>query len=213
MTPARTRIKICGLREPEHALLAAREGADAIGLVFHAASPRNVDLDTAARIASALPAFVQAVGLFVDAPAERVREVLSRVKLDMLQFQGNEGAEYCGQFGLPYLRAVRMEEGVDLVEYGLQFPLAKALLLDAFVPGTPGGSGHTFDWTRIPPHLPLPFVLSGGLHAGNVAQAIRAARPWAVDVSSGVESARGVKDPAKIVEFIRTVQRETLRPS
>jgi len=206
MNPERTRIKICGIRELEHAVLAARSGADAIGLVFHTQSPRAVDVAAAAAIAGALPPFVAAVGLFVDAPEARVREVLARVPLDLLQFHGEETPEYCAQFGRAYLRAVRMAEGVDLLDYAHRFSRAKALLLDAHVAGQPGGTGRAFDWSRIPRDLPIPIMLSGGLNPENVAGAIRAVRPWAVDVSSGVESVRGVKDPAKIVAFIRSAQ-------
>ena len=209
----RTRIKICGLRDPEHARLAADEGADAVGLVFYGKSPRFVRAAEAARIAATLPPYVAAVGLFVDAPAEEVRSVLEHVPLDLLQFQGDEPPEFCASFGRPYVRAVRMEEGVDLLEYGRRFNSAKALLLDAHVPGLPGGTGRVFDWKRVPRNLPIPLILSGGLDAGNVADAIREVRPWAVDVSSGVESSRGVKDPAKIVEFIRSARREDAVPS
>jgi phosphoribosylanthranilate isomerase len=212
VTP-RTRIKICGIREVEHARLAAREGADAIGLVFHAQSPRCIDVERAAEVAAALPPFVMAVGLFVDAPEAEVRRVLSRVRLDLLQFHGGESPADCERYAVPYLRAVRMEEGVDLVEYAHRFSRAKALLLDAHVPGEPGGTGRTFDWARIPRDLPISFVLSGGLDAGNVGRAVRETRPWAVDVSSGVERERGVKDPAKIAAFIRSVQREDVRPA
>lgn len=209
----RTRIKICGLREPEHARLAASEGADAIGLVFHPASPRFVTAERAAEVAAVLPSFVWAVGLFVDAPEAEVRRVLERVPLDMLQFHGEESPQECERYGRPYLRAVRMAEGVDLLEYARRFSRAKALLLDAHVPGEPGGTGQRFDWGRIPRDLPIPLVLSGGLDPDNVGTAVRETRPWAVDVSSGVESRRGVKDPAKIAAFIRSVQREDVRPA
>lgn len=204
----RTRIKICGLREAQHALLAAREGADAIGLVFWGPSPRYVTPEQAAAVAAALPPYVSAVGLFVNSPADEVRATLERVPLDLLQFQGDEPPEFCAAFGRPYVRAVRMEEGTDLLEYARRFSGAKALLLDAHAPGVPGGTGRTFDWNVIPRDLPVPLILSGGLDADNVGRAIREVRPWAVDVSSGVESSRGVKDPAKIVAFIRSVRRE-----
>jgi phosphoribosylanthranilate isomerase len=130
------------------------------------------------------------------------------VPLDLLQFQGDEPAEFCERFGKPYVRAVRVEEGTDLIEYAHRFSRARALLLDAHVPGERGGTGQTFDWTSIPGDLPMPIILSGGLTAGNVGRAVREVRPWAVDVSSGVEASRGVKDPAKIVEFIRSVRIE-----
>ena len=208
MSSVRTRIKICGIREPAHARVAADAGADAIGLVFHPASPRLVDAETAARIATSIPPFVATVGLFVDADAAAVRGVLARVPLDLLQFHGNETPEYCGQFGRPYMKAVAMAAGTDLLEWSRRFSAARALLLDAHVPGTPGGTGQTFDWAAIPRDLPIPIVLSGGLDAANVGRAIREVRPWAVDVSSGVEMSRGLKDPKRIVEFIRNVRRE-----
>ena len=204
----RTRIKICGITQPEHAKLAAGEGADAIGLNFWRDSPRYISIRDAATIAEVLPPFVSAVGLFVNASERDIRAVLDAVELDMLQFHGDETAEFCARFGKPYLRAVRMETGVDLLEYADRFSRAKALLLDAHVPGQPGGTGRTFDWTGLPRDLRIPLVLSGGLTADNVGRAMREVRPWAVDVSSGVESGRGVKDPRKIVEFIRSVQRE-----
>ena len=204
----RTRIKICGLRDPEHPKLAAREGADAIGLVFHAASPRAISIEDAGRVAAAVPPFVMTVGLFVNAPEAEIRRVLERVPLDLLQFHGDETPADCEKFAKPYLRAVRMEEGVDLVEYRHRFSGAKALMVDAHVPGQRGGTGQVFDWAQLPSKHPAPLILSGGLTAGNVGRAIREVRPWAVDVSSGVESSRGVKDPAKIIEFIRSVRRE-----
>ncbi|HXS53971.1 MAG TPA: phosphoribosylanthranilate isomerase [Usitatibacter sp.] len=204
----RTRVKICGIREPSHAQLAAREGADAIGLNFWEPGSRFVAPEAAAKIAAVLPPFVSAVGVFVDATEARVREVLAKVPLDLLQFHGEEPPAFCAAFGKPYVRAVRMEKGTDLLEYARRFSSAKALLLDAHSPGTPGGTGLTFDWTAIPADFPMPVILSGGLDATNVRRAMREVRPWAVDVSSGVESSRGVKDPAKIVEFIRSVRRE-----
>lgn len=207
LTP-RTRIKICGIREPAHAVVAAQAGADAIGLVFYGPSPRHVEVAQAKAVAQALPPYVMPVGLFVNAPADEVRGILAQVPLGMLQFQGDEPAEFCEQFGLPYVRAVRMEQGTDLVEWSRSFSRARALLLDAHVPGTPGGTGRTFDWAAIPRNLPIAIILSGGLTPDNVGRAVREVRPWAVDVSSGVESARGVKDPRRIVEFIRSVRLE-----
>jgi phosphoribosylanthranilate isomerase len=162
----------------------------------------------AATVISMLPPFVTSVGLFVDATEGKVRDTLANVRLDALQFHGDETPEFCASFGLPYVRAVRMEKGIDLLEWAGRFSSARALLVDAHVPGTPGGTGQTFDWSAIPPDLPIPLVVSGGLTAENVGQAIRAVRPWAVDVSSGVEASRGTKDPRKIVDFIRSVRRE-----
>jgi len=208
MIERRTRVKICGIREAAHARVAAEAGADAIGFVFYGPSPRYVQAKEAAPIAASLPPYVSAVGLFVDAPEEDVRAVLERVPLDLLQFQGDETADFCARFGKPFVRAVRVAEGTDLLEYARRFSAAKALLLDAHAPGIPGGTGRMFDWSAIPPGLPIPLILSGGLDAENVGRAVREVRPWAVDVSSGVESGRGVKDPRKIVEFIRSVRRE-----
>jgi phosphoribosylanthranilate isomerase len=208
MSRERTRIKICGIREAQHARVAADAGADAIGLVFYRPSPRAVTPEVAAAIAASLPPFVAAVGLFVDAPEREVRDVLAKVPLDLLQFHGDETPEFCARFGKPFVRAVRMEAGTDLLEYAHRFSAAKALLLDAHSPGEPGGTGLTFDWAAIPAGLPMPVILSGGLDAANVGRAVREVRPWAVDVSSGVESSRGVKDPRRIVEFIRSVRRE-----
>ena len=204
----RTRIKICGIREPEHARIAADAGADAIGLNFYDASPRYVQIEQAQKVARAVPPYVMAVGLFVNAKAATVAQILAAIPLDLLQFQGDEPPDFCAQFGRPYVRAVRMEQGTDLVEYSSRFSGAKALLLDAHVPGERGGTGQAFDWKTIPRRHPMPLILSGGLTSENVGRAIREVRPWAVDVASGVESSRGVKDPAKIVEFIRSVKRE-----
>ena len=205
---ARTRVKICGITRVEDGIAAARAGADAIGLVFWPGTPRRVTLDQARAIVAALPTFVTVVGLFVDPQPEAVNAALAAVPLDLLQFHGDESAEFCARFARPYMRAVRMEAGTDLLEYAQRFSRAKALLLDAHVPGQPGGTGRTFDWAGIPRDLPVPLVLSGGLTSENVGRAVREVRPWAVDVSSGVERSRGVKDPRKIIEFLRSVRRE-----
>jgi len=205
---SRTRIKICGLRDPAHARLAADEGADAIGLVFHKPSPRYIEMRDAAKVAQVVPPYVTTVGLFVNLPAEQVHAILREVPIDLIQFQGDEPPEYCAQFDRPFVRAVKVGPGVDLLEYAHRFSRAKALHLDADVPGVAGGTGETFDWSEVPRNLPLPLILSGGLTAQNVGRAMRQVKPWAVDVSSGVESARGIKDPAKIVEFIRSVRSE-----
>lgn len=206
MTPHRTRIKICGIRDESMARVAAGAGADAIGLVFHPESPRAVDAEQARAIAAVVPPFVTVVGLFVNHDAQAVRDVLARVPLGMLQFHGDEPAEFCGQFGLPWMRAVRVAAGVDLLEWQRRYSRAAALLLDAQVAGQHGGTGVAFDWSLVPPSLARSVVLSGGLDAGNVGRAIRALRPWAVDVSSGVEVQRGVKDAARIEEFMRSVK-------
>lgn len=196
------RVKICGLTQLEDALFAAQAGADALGFVFYENSPRHVGTAQAAFICRALPPFVTRVGLFVDAPAEFVQKVLHIVPLDLLQFHGDETPTYCAQFGKPYMKAVRVEADTDLLKYAADFAAASGLLLDAYVPGVPGGTGEAFDWRLIPANFPKPVVLSGGLKPENVADAIKLARPWAVDVSSGVESAKGIKDRPKIAQFI-----------
>jgi phosphoribosylanthranilate isomerase len=208
MSRERTRVKICGIRDAAHARVAADAGADAIGLNFFPESPRYVMPREAARIATSLPPYVSAVGLFVNASEAEIRAILDAVPLDLLQFQGDEGADFCESFGRPYVRAVSMAPGTDLLEYAQRFSRAKALLLDAHVPGMRGGTGETFDWAGFPRQFPLPLILSGGLTAENVGRAVRETRPWAVDVSSGVEASRGVKDAGRIIEFIRSVRRE-----
>jgi phosphoribosylanthranilate isomerase len=206
-----TRIKICGITRVEDALAAAYSGADAIGLVFYERSPRHVSIARAMQLTTALPPFITVVGLFVDADAAFVHEVLERVPLDVLQFHGDESPVYCGQFGKPYLKAIRVREGVDLLQCASRFFSAQGLLLDAHVEGMPGGTGTGFDWNLIPARMPMPIVLSGGLDAGNVAAAIEQVRPYAVDVSSGVEAAKGIKDAAKIARFIQEVKQADVR--
>lgn len=209
-----TAIKICGITRVEDALSAARCGAHAIGLVFYAPSPRYVTPARAAQIQRALPPFVTSVGLFVNAAAAEVRQTLAVARVDLLQFHGDETPDYCRQVSqenhVPYLRAVRVKAGVNLLQYAQDFRDAKALLLDAYVEGLQGGSGATFDWTLIPTNLPLPVVLSGGLTPQNVTAAVKAVRPWAVDVSSGVElpgpANKGIKDAAKIAAFVTGVR-------
>jgi phosphoribosylanthranilate isomerase len=207
----RTRVKICGITRAEDARDAARCGADAIGLVFYAPSPRALVAQRAAELVQSLPPFVNTVGLFVNPRPEEVEGVLSEVRLDLLQFHGDETPEECARFGVPFIKAVRVRPGTDLLQYARTYERARGLLLDAFVAGTVGGTGQTFDWNGVPAGLPVPVILSGGLDADNVAAAIRAVRPWAVDVSSGVESAKGIKDTAKITRFIRGVRDEDLR--
>lgn len=203
----RTRIKICGLTREQDVLVVAHSGADALGLVFYEKSPRHVSVQQAEKLARTVPPFVTLVGLFVNPSVDYVREVLAKVSLDMLQFHGEETPEFCRQFGKPYLKAIRVKAGVDLIQCASRYAGAQGLLLDAFVEGTQGGTGESFDWALIPHDLPLPVILSGGLHAGNVAAAIRLVRPYAVDVSSGVEAAKGIKDAAKIAAFINEVKR------
>jgi phosphoribosylanthranilate isomerase len=201
----RTRVKICGITRIEDALAAANAGADAIGLVFDK-SPRVVTVEQAQLICRVLPPFISVVGLFVDTGFDTVHRVLSRVPVSVLQFHGSEPPEFCRQFGRPYIKAIRMSENVDLAGAQILYADAAGLLLDAFVSGVAGGSGQSFDWSRIPATLEKPIVLAGGLTPENVADAVRRVRPSAVDVSSGVEFAKGVKDAAKISAFIRAVR-------
>lgn len=201
-----TRTKICGITRVEDGLAAAHAGADAIGLVFYTKSPRNVAPALATEIGSALPPFVTRVALFVNPARDEVETVLREARPDVLQFHGEESPGFCRAFGVPYLKAARVKPGVDLLQFAALYADAQGLLLDAWTEGAHGGTGERFDWDLIPPDLPLPVILAGGLHAGNVAQAIRAARPWAVDVSSGVEASKGIKDAAKVAAFIKEVR-------
>src|SRR5438105_2314594 len=208
--PQRTRIKICGLTREADLDAAVEAGADAIGLVFYDKSPRRVDTEQAARLARRLPAFVTPVGLFVNAPAELVAQALQAIPQLALQFHGDETPDDCRAARRPYLRAISMAAGVDLLDFAARYPDAQALLLDAPVAGY-GGGGKVFDWSVIPPHVPLPVVLSGGLHAGNVIEGILRVRPWAVDVSSGVEAAKGIKDALAISRFCEAVREADAR--
>ena len=207
---ARTRIKICGVSRPEDVDAAMGAGADAIGLVFFAASPRCVTLKRAADLAQRLSPFVTPVGLFVNAAASEVQAAIEAVPNLLLQFHGDETAAFCASFGRPYLRAARMSASFDLIDFARQHASAQALLLDAQIEGF-GGGGKVFDWSLIPSDVPRPVVLSGGLHAGNVIQGILQVRPWAVDVSSGVESSRGLKDAAAIRRFCEAVREADAR--
>jgi phosphoribosylanthranilate isomerase len=207
-----TRIKICGITRMEDARAAAELGADAIGLVFFPGSPRCVDAAQANAIVAGLPPFVTTVALFVNADVNDVNRVLNTVSVDLLQFHGDESGDYCRQFKRPYMKAIRVRPGADLLQYASEHHTAKALLLDAYREEAYGGTGHTFDWKLIPANVPLPIVLSGGLNGQNVAEGIKALRPWAVDVSSGVESAKGIKDHAKMAEFISAVRHTDQEP-
>ena len=196
------RVKICGITRAQDLHAACEAGADALGFVFYAKSPRRVSAAEAAALVRELPPFVQSVGLFVDADPAFVEAVLETVPLDLLQFHGDETAADCARYGRPWIKAVRVNQDTDLLKCAADFDAARGLLLDAFVPGVPGGTGERFDWGLIPANLPKPVILSGGLTPDNVAEAVRAVRPWAVDVSSGVEVSKGIKDAHKIARFI-----------
>jgi phosphoribosylanthranilate isomerase len=201
----RTRIKICGITRTGDALAAAQAGADAIGLVFYPPSPRYLSLERAREIRDALPPFVQTVALFVNADAAQISQVVGHVHPAMLQFHGEESPEFCLQFGLPFIKACRVKKGVSALEYLRPFSRAAAWLFDSHVPEY-GGVGESFDWSLVPVERERPVILSGGLAPDNVAEAIRRVRPWGVDVSSGVESAKGIKDAAKVAAFIAEVR-------
>lgn len=200
-----TRIKICGLTRSEDVAVVADAGADAVGFVFYPPSPRYVTPARAAELARSLPPFVSVVGLFVNADADTVRQTLASAPIHLLQFHGDEDDAFCRQFGRPFIKAARVRPGLDLLQYAAAFPSAQALLLDAFVDGY-GGGGAAFDWSLVPESLAHSVVLSGGLGVDNVGDAIRRLRPAAVDVSSGVESAKGIKDAAKVRAFVAAVR-------
>lgn len=202
-----TRIKICGITRLEDARSAARYGADAIGLVFHESSDRCVEPDTARALIAALPPFVTAVGLFLDAPAERVRAILEAVPLDELQFHGREPADYCRAFDRPYVKALGMAGEIDVTAAAADYPDARGVLVDSHAPGQDGGTGEVFAWERLPAERDFGLILAGGLSPDNVTEAVRCVQPDAVDVSSGVEQSRGIKDEVRMREFIEEVRR------
>lgn len=202
----RTRVKICGITRADDAQFAARMGADAIGLVFYTDSPRAISMPQAREIVATLPAFVTSVALFVNPHAADVHAVLEMVAPDCLQFHGEEDAGFCEQFNRPYIKAIRVRADTDIPARIAEHPRARAVLLDTYVEQLHGGTGQRFDWSVIPADCPKPVILAGGLTPANVAHAIRTVRPYAVDVSGGVEASRGVKEQAKIREFIQEVQ-------
>ncbi len=202
----RTRVKICGITRLEDAMAAVNAGADALGFVFYPPSPRNIGVEQARRIVAELPPFVTTVALFVDADRESIAEVMQKVQIDRIQFHGNETPAYCVQHGRPWIKAIRMKDDVDLDRLARDYEQASALLLDAYRPGVPGGTGEAFDWDRVPEHLVGKIILAGGLTPENVSEAIRRVRPWAVDVSGGVEAGKGIKDKQKMQKFMRGVQ-------
>ncbi|MBK7353386.1 MAG: phosphoribosylanthranilate isomerase [Nitrosomonas sp.] len=202
----RTRVKICGITRTEDALASLSFGADAIGFVFWQQSPRNITPQQAELITKSVPAFVTTVGVYVDPTIDWVHETSTTANLGLLQFHGNESPEFCDQFELPYVKALRIKNDVDLLEYAKRYQNAKGLLLDTYNARLPGGTGEVFDWELIPANLPLPIILSGGLTPDNVVHAITKVKPWAVDVSSGVEASEGIKDINKISAFMQRIK-------
>ena len=206
MNRFRTRVKICGITREQDAIEAVRCGADAIGLVFYAASPRCVSISQAQQIVAALPPFVSVVGLFVNATQAEIETILAQVKFDILQFHGDESAAECERIKLPYFKAIRVKPDTNLLQYEVDFSSAKALLLDAYSESAYGGTGHVFDWDLIPRNMTKPVILAGGLTAENVGLAIKKVQPYAVDISGGVELTKGVKDAKKMADFMQAVQ-------
>jgi len=202
----RVRSKICGITRVEDALATVEAGADAIGLVFYAKSPRAVSVEQAAEIVQALPPFVTSVGLFVNMPREQLLAVLQQVPLDLLQFHGDESPAECEGYGRPYIKALRVRPGENVAAAMAPYAGARGILLDTFVEGVPGGTGAAFDWSLVPQGVARPIILAGGLEAHNVAAAIRQVRPYAVDVSGGVEASKGIKDAGKIRAFVKSVR-------
>jgi len=202
----RTRVKICGITRAKDALSAIEYGADAIGLVFYEGSPRHVTLEQAGQIAAAVAPFVTLVGLFVNASPSGIRHVLENVPLGLLQFHGHEANDDCNRYGLPFIKSVAMKPDTDLQEQIRMYHDARGILLDAWQPQTHGGGGQAFDWTRVPHDLAVPVILAGGLTVANIAAAIRQVRPYAVDVSSGVESGKGIKSAGMISAFMKGVR-------
>lgn len=200
------RVKVCGITRSEDAEAAVQCGADAIGFVFWSHSARYIDVDSAHRIVEVIPPFVCTVGVYVDPDAAWVEETARMAKLGLLQFHGDESPEFCNQFSQPYIKAIRVKPDTDLLQYAERYRTAKGLLLDTYAANMPGGTGHVFDWQLIPQQLPLPLILSGGLNPDNVTDAIKQTKPWAVDVSSGVEASKGIKDKKKIIAFMQGVK-------
>ena len=201
----RTRVKICGITNVEDAIAAVNAGADAIGLVFYAQSPRYVTIEQAQQIVAAMPPFVSVVALFVNASTAEIETVLAQVRIDIVQFHGDETPSDCEQIKLPYYKAIRVKADTNLLQYAVEFKHAKALLLDTYTEAAFGGTGQVFDWRLVPKNLTKPVILAGGLAPQNVSLAIQQVRPYAVDVSGGVESAKGIKDTAKVAAFMQAV--------
>ena len=201
------RVKICGLTRPEDIDGAVQFGADALGLVFYEPSPRSVSLDQAAELAKRVPAFMSVVGLFVNPSRQEVEAVLERVPLDLLQFHGDESADLCASFGRRWIKAIRVRKAGQIEAAFEEFHNASGLLVDAWDPDRYGGTGKSFNWDLIPDYRPLPIILAGGLSSDNVFAAVKQVKPWAVDVSGGVEQDKGIKDIQKISHFIKEVHR------
>jgi len=202
----RTRIKICGITRSQDALDAINLGVDALGLVFVASSPRCVNIEQSKTIVSQLPPFVQTVALFMNNSADEIRQILQAVPLNLLQFHGDETPEFCEQFAMPYIKAVAMGGGLEPLQYAKRYESATGFLLDSHAKGQSGGSGDAFDWQTIPSSFNKSLILAGGLTIENVATAVKQVKPYAVDVSSGVEAAKGVKDHEKMAAFVRGVR-------
>lgn len=200
------RVKVCGITRCEDAKAAVQLGVDAIGFVFWSKSARYIDPETAGKITAQIPPFICTVGVYVDPDLDWVEKTIKSAKLNLLQFHGDESPEFCDQFSQPYIKAIRVKQDTDLLQYAERYKTAKGLLLDTYAAGMPGGTGHAFDWRLVPQYLPLPLILSGGLDSSNVSMAIKQTRPWAVDVSSGVEAAKGIKDEKKIFAFMQGVK-------
>lgn len=200
------RVKVCGITRSEDAIAAVQCGVDAIGFVFWPHSARYIDPQSARRIAEVIPPFICTVGVYVNPDAAWVEETARVAKLNLLQFHGDESPEFCSQFPQPYIKAIRVKPDTDLLQYARRYGAAKGLLLDTYAADMPGGTGHAFDWQLIPQQLSLPLILSGGLSPDNVTRAIKQTQPWAVDVSSGVEASKGIKDEKKIIAFMQGVK-------
>ncbi len=199
-------MKICGITRPADAHAAIKSGADALGMVFYAPSPRAVTIEQAREVVASLSPFVTVVGLFVNEERERIAQILSEVRIDLLQFHGDETPQECAGHNRPYIKAIRMREGVDLEAELNRYSQSEGLLLDTYRKGVPGGTGDSFDWDLIPAKIASSITLAGGLDSENVTQAIELVRPYAVDVSGGVEQEKGIKDAQKIEAFMRGVE-------
>ncbi|MFK5985831.1 MAG: phosphoribosylanthranilate isomerase [Pseudomonadota bacterium] len=201
-----TRTKICGITNIEDGLFAIDCGADALGFVFYPPSPRNISVQDAAEIIKQLPPFVTMVGLFVDESRDVIEQTINQTQIDLLQFHGNEDEAFCQQFSFPYIKAIRMKDGLDIQQLIEDYSSARAILLDSYVAGIPGGTGEAFNWELIPAQTSKAIILAGGLTPENVAEAINIVKPFAVDVSGGVEKSKGIKDHKKIQDFIKSTR-------